>query len=139
MARPRGSKNKTENPVEDVQEFQYNESEQLYHQLMTGELIPVNTETTEEIVQTMNFAPTTMTQVLQTVSVQTTASALFLVEGKVRLDRVGEAPIVADQRRIVNAHNVDDALEKFVNYFINMSNGDQSFSIVQAAASETIL
>jgi hypothetical protein len=66
-------------------------------------------------------------------------STLFLVEGKVRLDQEGNAPVVVDQRRIVNAANVDEALQKFVNYFVGLSSSTQQYSIVQAAASETIL
>lgn len=142
MARTKGSRNKTETSVEEVQEFEYDQNEQLYQQLMTGEVIPVNPEQNEVNQPTMDSTPTTTVQTPTSVFVQAVTSgpsALFLVEGKVRLDRVGDATIVADQRRIVNAQNVDDALEKFVNYFTSMSNGDQSYSIVQAAASETIL
>lgn len=142
MARTKGSRNKTETSVEEVQEFEYDQSEQLYQQLMTGEVIPVNPEQNEVDPPVMNPVPVYTAPVYTKTSFPVSphvVSQLFLVEGKVRLDRVGDASIVADQRRIVNAHNVDDALEKFVNYFTSMSNGDQSYSIVQAAASETIL
>lgn len=139
MARPKGSKNKTETTVEEVSEFDYSESEQLYQQLMTGEIIPTNPEQNEVDPPAMNPVPVYKTTHFPTPAPSPLTSSLFLVEGKVRLDRVGDATIVADQRRIVNAQNVDDALEKFVNYFTSMSNGDQSYSIVQAAASETIL
>jgi hypothetical protein len=66
-------------------------------------------------------------------------SSTYLVEGKVRLDQDGNSPVFADQRRIVNAANVDEALSKFVNYFTSMSNPTQRYTVVQAAASETIL
>ena len=63
---------------------------------------------------------------------------IFLVEGKVRLDQSAAAPIVAEQRRLVIANNVDEALFKFSNYFTNMSGPTQRYTIVQAGASETI-
>jgi hypothetical protein len=66
-------------------------------------------------------------------------SSTYLVEGKVRLDQGGDPPVIADQRRIVNAANVDEALSKFVNYFTSMSNANQRYTVVQAGASETIL
>jgi hypothetical protein len=130
MARPKGTKNKTETTAEYV----YDDADPMYQRVMAGDLIApgvddlidnntVDTATVYHEVYVPAPAPTT----------------LFLVEGKVRLDQEGNAPVVADQRRIVNAANVDEALQKFVNYFVGMSSPSQQYSIVQAAASETIL
>jgi len=127
MARPKGTKNKTETTAEYV----YDDADPMYQQVMAGGLIApgVDAQIDNSVVDTSvvyavpTSAPTT----------------LFLVEGKVRLDQEGNAPVIADQRRIVNAANVDEALQKFVNYFVGMSSPSQQYSIVQAAASETIL
>jgi hypothetical protein len=138
MARPKGVKNKTADaPVE----FNYEDSDALYQNVMTsGAVAPVRDEVDLAMVThaaqlQVNVPATTAPNVAKVVS----PSLIYLVEGKVRLDQDGSTPIVADQRRIVNAANVDEALSKFVNYFTSMSNPVQRYTVVQAAASETIL
>ena len=136
MARPKGVKNKS---TDDSVEFNYEDSDALYrHVMSTGaaasgpmrDEIDLALQTAEPVVYTAAPAPAVFAQ---------SPSLIYLVEGKVRLDQDGSPPIVADQRRIVNAANVDEALNKFVNYFVGMSNPIQRYSVVQAAASETIL
>ena len=126
MARPKGTKNKAETTAEYV----YDDADPMYQQVMAGDLIAPGVD---DLIDT---ATVYHHEVYVPAPAPTT---LFLVEGKVRLDQEGNAPVVADQRRIVNAANVDEALQKFVNYFVGMSSPSQQYSIVQAAASETIL
>ena len=138
MARPKGSKNKTEEAQEPTSEFNYEDSDSLYQQVMSqGAVAPafedpasVSDDTTarNKVVAAPTPAP-----------VAAATSSTFLVEGKVRLDQDGNSPVFADQRRIVNAANVDEALSKFINYFTSMSNANQRYTVVQAGASETIL
>jgi len=137
MARPKGTRNKT---ADTPTEFNYDDSDALYQNVMSGGAVaPIKDE--------IDLALSTETQPVQVnVPVMTSPnvarpapSLIYLVEGKVRLDQDGSTPIVADQRRIVNATNVDEALSKFVNYFTSMSNPVQRYTVVQAAASETIL
>jgi hypothetical protein len=130
MARPRGSKNT--NKTETVAEYEYSDSDPMYQQVMSGEVIAEGVDAMYE-----EFTVDVNTPLVQTPA--TVPTTLFLVEGKVRLDQEGNAPVIADQRRIVNAANVDEALQKFVSYFVGMSSATQQYSIVQAAASETIL
>jgi hypothetical protein len=131
MARPKGSKTKV---TPEPKEYVYDDADPMYQQVMAGELIVpgVDNMIDESVVESYGpiFAGYTPAPI---------PSTLFLVEGKVRLDQEGNAPVVVDQRRIVNAANVDEALQKFVNYFVGLSSSTQQYSIVQAAASETIL
>ena len=66
-------------------------------------------------------------------------SSIYLVEGKIRLDQDGLSPIFSDQRRVINAFNIDEALQTFTNYFVGMSNPVQRYTVVTATALETIL
>ena len=137
MARPKGVKNKTaETPVE----FNYEDSDALYQNVMSsGAVAPIRDEI--DLALSTEAQPVQMNVPVMTAPIvaKTAPSLIYLVEGKVRLDQDGSTPIVADQRRIVNAANVDEALSKFVNYFTSMSNPVQRYTVVQAAASETIL
>jgi hypothetical protein len=126
MARPKGSKTKV---TPEPKEYVYDDADPMYQQVMAGELIVPGIDTYVPII----------TSPIPTHIPTPIPSTLFLVEGKVRLDQEGNAPVVVDQRRIVNAANVDEALQKFVNYFVGLSSSTQQYSIVQAAASETIL
>ena len=137
MARPKGSKNRTaENP--NPAEFNYEDSDALYKHVMSrGAVVPTFEDpanVAEDITTHYDVGA-----VLAPVVAPVAASSIFFVEGKVRLDQDDNLPIFADQRRIVNAANVDEALSKFVNYFANMSNANQRYTVVQAGASETIL
>jgi hypothetical protein len=131
MARPKGSKTKV---TPEPKEYVYDDADPMYQQVMAEELIVpgVDNMIDESVVE--SYAPIFAGYTLAPIP-----STLFLVEGKVRLDQEGNAPVVVDQRRIVNAANVDEALQKFVNYFVGLSSSTQQYSIVQAAASETIL
>ncbi len=66
-------------------------------------------------------------------------SSIYLVEGKIRLDQDGLGPIFSDQRRVINAFNIDEALQTFTNYFVDMSSPAQRYTVVTATALETTL
>jgi hypothetical protein len=136
MGRPKKIRDVPQPPAVAEDEVLNSEREELYYrQIMTGEIPPppnpldeealVVSEPESPIVSTATVFPTT----------------LFLVEGKVRLQSTLDpaSSQVADQRRIVNATNVDEALQKFVKYYESMSNEAQTYSVLQAGASETIL
>jgi hypothetical protein len=131
MARPKGSKTKV---TPEPKEYVYDDADPMYQQVMAGELIVPGVDNMIDVYVTEMPAPENTGYTPAPIP-----STLFLVEGKVRLDQEGNAPVVVDQRRIVNAANVDEALQKFVNYFVGLSSSTQQYSIVQAAASETIL
>lgn len=135
MARPKGVKNKT---AETPTEFNYEDSDALYQAVMSrGAEVQVRDEV--DLATGGYTAPIQVNVPPPVAPVRGQASLLYLVEGKVRLDQDGSPPIVADQRRIVNATSIDDALAKFVNYFSAMSNPVQRYTVVQAAAAEAIL
>jgi hypothetical protein len=133
MARPKGSKNTTTEAQQPTSEFNYEDSDALYQQVMSKGAVAPALENPANVVDDI----TARYDIAAVAPVAT--SSTFLVEGKVRLDQDGNSPVFADQRRIVNAANVDEALSKFVNYFANMSSATQRYTVVQAAASETIL
>lgn len=136
MARPKSVKN---NPAPAPTEFNYEDSDAIYQSVMSnGAVAPIRDEidlALQAPEQVVYAQPVTG---VNPALVQS-PSLIYLVEGKVRLDQDGSPPIVSDQRRIVNAANVDEALRKFVNYFTSMSNPIQRYTVVQAGASETIL
>lgn len=148
MARPKGSKNKA---ADVPTEFNYEDSDALYQQVMSsGAVAPVrdeidlavggfDTPPAVNVPLTSIQSPLTINLTSATPIVDPVSHQIFLVEGKVRLDQDGAAPVFSDQRRIVNATNVDEALAKFMRYFAGMSNPVQRYTVVQAAASETIL
>ena len=127
MARPKGSKNK---PAQAPAEFNYEDSDALYqHVMTTGATAPIVINFDEPPAANIDAPPGMLPSYSQ---------QIFLVEGKIRLDQDGTTPIVADQRRIVMAGNIDEALAKFVRYFTAMSNPVQRYTVVQASGSEAI-
>ena len=134
MARPKGSKNKS---AEAPTEFNYEDSDALYqHVMSTGAAAPVRDEV--DLAMTQFDDQVHVNVPAPPGTLPSYAQQIFLVEGKVRLDQDGSTPIVADQRRIVMAVNIDEALAKFVRYFTSMSNPVQRYTVVQASGSEAI-
>lgn len=129
MARPKKN-------IQTPTEFNYEEDDSFYQNIMssTPTAQPSSLTYTSESINT-----TTMPEISAPIAPIPTVSSIYLVEGKIRLDQDGSGPIFSDQRRIVNASNVDEAIQKFANYFVNMSNPVQRYTIVNVAASETIL
>lgn len=136
MARPKGSKNKV--AEQQPTEFVYEDGDLLYQQVMSSGAVgpsdPIGDVITTGGAEVVYAAPAPMAPVAVPA-----VSSIYLVEGKVRLDQDGSPPIFSDQRRIVNAGSVDEALQKFMQYFAAMSNPIQQYTVVQAGASETIL
>lgn len=165
MPRPKGSKNRTveqEAPKQPVQEFDYDTmGDTAYAQVMSGsipQVAPAWTQPTDdetaalvsnepiEPISAVTLQPMLQPMATDGIQLQNTLptnyllkESLYLVEGKVRLDQMGSPPIHADQRRIVSATSDDEALQKFMRYFANMSNEMQTYTVVSAAAAEAIL
>jgi hypothetical protein len=136
MARPKKIRDVPQPPAVAEDEVLNSEQEELYyHQIMTGEISPPPNPVEEETM----IMPEAETSIAPVAVVLPTT--LFLVEGKVRLQSTLDPASgqVADQRRIVNATDVDEALQKFIKYYEGMSNEAQTYSVLQAGASETIL
>ncbi len=132
MARPR--KNTQE---QASSEFNYQDDDETYQRIMSGASADIKTPSAKpapEFVATTNVSEVSIPAA--SISV---ASSIYFVEGKIRLDQDGSSAVFSDQRRIVNASNVDEAIQKFVNYFVGMSNPVQRYTAVSVVASETIL
>jgi hypothetical protein len=140
MARPKGSKNKTEGAYEPTAEFNYDDSDVLYQQVMSqGAVAPAFEDPANAVSEITARHEVVAAPTAAAAPTPVATSSTFFVEGKVRLDQDGNSPVFADQRRIVNAASADEALSKFVSYFTGMSNASQRYTVVQAGASETIL
>lgn len=65
---------------------------------------------------------------------------LFLVEGEVQLASraPGRGAMVAKQLRLVEALNEEQAINKYVNYFRSLSDDQSVYTVINAAAMETI-
>ena len=63
---------------------------------------------------------------------------LFLIEGRVRRDAIGEEPIFSEQKRLVWAQTFEDAVRKYNVYFAGLSNFNERYSVVMAGGSEAI-
>ena len=138
MARPKSVKNKTAEAPKPA-EFNYEDSDSLYQQVMSnGAVAPIIEDPANVLDDVTARREVPAVNVSLTQPIPLGNPSIFLVEGKVRLDQSAAAPIVAEQRRLVVANNVDEALAKFSNYFTSMSGPSQRYTIVQAAASETI-
>ena len=90
-----------------------------------------------------NLMPTNKTdQMTETVSTnQHIGANMFFVEGNVQMRPApgsNRTPITADQRRIVMASNIDEAIQKYVNHFTSLNTALETYVVVNAAASETI-
>lgn len=87
----------------------------------------------------------TMNKPVQTVEIVPTShpisTNMFLVEGTVQMRPTpgsNRNPITADQRRIVMASNIDEAIQKYVNHFTGLNTALETYVVVNAAASEAI-
>ena len=83
--------------------------------------------------------PVQMTEIVPTN--QRISTNMFLVEGIVQMRPVpgsNRTPITADQRRIVLASNIDEAIQKYVNHFTSLNTALETYVVVNAAASEAI-
>lgn len=132
MGRP-----KKNTPEQTSSDFNYQDDDAMYQKIMSG--APADLKTSS-----VNHAPefvatTNVPEVPASAGMVAPLSSIYFVEGKIRLDQDGSGAIFSDQRRVVNASNVDEAIQKFVNYFVGMSNPVQRYTVITVAASETIL
>lgn len=153
MARPKGSKNKTTVAQEQVAQapatpFNYEEDDakfdsnyQLAQQGYRADPTAfVNQQAVQEFEARYQNVTVTEPENYRMVGAQRLVSQLFLVEGEVQLaSRVqGRGAVVAKQFRLVNANNENEAIQKFARYFAGLSDAQSVYTVVNAAAMETI-
>lgn len=139
MGRPKGSPNKPKTPQQLV-EFNY-EDEAGQSDAPTNRIVEqqrnaqpaVNREEFDYGAAVAENAPINAPQ-----SYSPPGSNVFLVTGRVRMDRVGQEPITAEQVRIVYANNYNEAALKFNNYFISMSSNTERYTVLNISMSEAI-
>ena len=68
-------------------------------------------------------------------------SKLYLIEGEVQMSprEPGRGSVVAKQFRLVQAIHETEAVEKYSNYFRGLSDREAVYSVLRAAAMETIV
>lgn len=145
MPRPKGSKNKQ--PVAEPQEFDYERDDATvdgaYQTIATPTRAEVRLASAEA-----RLAHRAEDSVPNHVAIPQRApvmdlikgSNLYLVEGDVQLSsRVpGRASMVAKQTRLVKATSDSQAVQKFSAYFSGLSDAESVYTVVRAAAMETI-
>lgn len=136
MGRPKGSKNKSK--IAEPVEFDYEqEAEQAYASAMNpGAPQIAATPGVEFDYAELDEAGGVAVRAGATpVSL---GDSVFLIVGSVRLDRQGQAPITAEQTRIVYASDFNQAVAKFTSYFAGLSNATDRYTVVGASGSEAI-
>lgn len=89
-------------------------------------------------------APVTMTTAelqLRTMQQANTQRKLYLINGRVRLEQNMGADVArqeADQTRLVWANSDDEAVSKFNNYFSDMSNASQRYTVLFSSITEAL-
>jgi len=141
MPRPKGSKNKSslETETEQSKEFNYEEDDIKFDASYQANIF---TATVPPVVLTSSglVVPTEQNGTLSNKSVNRLLNRLYLVEGEVQLSsRVpGRSSMVSKQMRLVSAVDDDQAIKKFVNYFAGLSDAESLYTVMTAAAMETI-
>lgn len=137
MARAKSISNKPKN--EKLTEFNYEqEAEQSY----AAAANPTPPETHSVLSSRVEFnynesaSAQTQNKVIDTNSGVTTN--LFLINGRVRMERAGSKHIEADQQRIVYASNFTEAVTKYNTYFSSLSSPGERYSVISAGGSESI-
>lgn len=140
MARPKGSPNKpkTEKPAE----FNYEEeADRAYANAMSPATeyvaMPNQTNRAEFDYAEDEGAPLQQ-QAQVTHPMHDTSLNLYLISGRVRLERNGQAPVIADQQRLVFALSFNEAAMKYNSYFVSMSNAVERYSVDSMGGSEAI-
>ncbi len=157
MPRPKGSKNKSTLEREQTQdtvvvEFDYERDDvrfdTSYNPLsVTGSTDNFSVtlsdpptflvEPTTTFTLTLSDPPTFLVEPTTTFT-PPTSNKMFLVEGDVRLNS-NEGAVVAKQFRLVMADNEETAIRKYANYFQGLSDQQSVYTVVSAAAMETIV
>lgn len=143
MPRPKGSKNKStlerEAAMEQPREFNYEEDDAKFD-------ASYNVTSIQGAGATFTFdnppsnASDFMTAAQTTKIHSDQNNQLFLVEGEVQLSsrEPGRGAMVAKQTRLVSANSDDQAIQKFVKYFAGLSDAQSVYTVINAAAMETI-
>lgn len=140
MPRPKGSKNKTTIEREQPKEFDYERDDVLYDNsyqqvVDTSNQQPVESWTLESSPPMSSFATDTLPfdRIVPT-------ETLYLVEGEVQMQprEPGRGSMVAKQFRIVSASSEEQAVGKFSEYFRSLSDSSSVYTVLRAAAMETI-
>lgn len=145
MARPKGSKNKT--TVEEVAQvqpavpFNYEDDDakfdsnyqQRFQDAGYVMSMPASAGTFAPELVAINEANTFKMPMSR-------GNTLFLVEGEVQLSSraPGRGAMVAKQMRLVEAPDDNEAIQKFVNYFNGLSDAHSVYTVISAAAMDTI-
>ena len=143
MPRIKGSKNKSslERETEQSKEFNYEEDDIKFDASYQANIF---TATVPPVVLTSSglVVPTEQNETLSNNRLNRAINdyRLYLVEGEVQLSsRVpGRSSVVAKQMRLVSAVDDDQAIKKFVNYFAGLSDAESLYTVMTAAAMETI-
>lgn len=145
MARPKGSKNKTtveqEVQVQDQPAVPFNyedddaKFDSNYQQRFQN---PTYAMSASAGVFVPELVPTNEANTFKVPNTQ--ASKLFLVEGEVQLASraPGRGAMVAKQVRLVEAQDEMQAINKYVGYFNGLSDAQSAYTVINAAAMETI-
>lgn len=126
---------KKEVVMEQPKEYNYEEDMAQLGQAprwLEADAVNNNVLTMPNPIQTAEIVPTN----------QRISTNMFLVEGTVQMRPTpgsNRTPITADQRRIVLASNIDEAIQKYVNHFASLNTALETYVVVNAAASEAIL
>lgn len=141
MARPKGSSNKskTEKPIE----FDYGEEAERSNSAPLQ--LSISQAPSDSLSSRVEFDYSEDEGAPMPVQIQTTYAQqpsvmpnLFLINGRVRMERAGSAPIEADQQRIVYASNFVEAVAKYNAYFTSLSSPGERYSVIGAGGSEAI-
>lgn len=138
MARPKGSKNKE--VAAQPQEFDYERDDATVdgsYQTITTSVTSAEFRPAPEVADVPNHVVIPQRAPVMDLIKGTN---LYLVEGDVQLSsRVpGRGSMVAKQSRLVKATSDTQAVQKFSAYFSGLSDAESVYTVVRAAAMETI-
>lgn len=139
MPRPKGSKNKNTLEREQPKEFDYERDDVLfdnsYQQVASTSNPPAESWTLEASPSMSSFTTDTLPfdRIVPT-------ETLYLVEGEVQMQprEPGRGSMVAKQFRLVSASSDEQAVGKFSEYFRSLSDSSSVYTVLRAAAMETI-
>lgn len=140
MPRPKGSKNKS-NITEEPKEFDYERDDGMfdtsYKHVSTG--VGPQTQNNWTLEETMVDDSANPVNIVRQ-NDNGISVVLFLVEGEVQMQprEPGRGSLVAKQFRLVYASSDQEAVNKFSNYFRSLSDASSVYTVLRAAAMETL-
>lgn len=144
MPRPKGAKNKATLEREAAKEFDYERDDAMFdnsYQTVPREPAAAPAWTLEANQSVPVTSPPVMPAMINTpVAGLSYPTTLYLVEGEVQMTprEMGRGSVVAKQFRLVSAMTEEQAVHKFSSYFTGLSDSDASYTVMRAAAMETI-